>query len=94
MIITQKIVTINEIAPVEKAVKEALNTGDGVIDCTQVESADSALLALILECLSDAQKAGVAPTVINLPEGMWSLAKLYGVRELIRPFCQKTSATQ
>ena len=74
----------------EPKVIEALQAGDAVIDCGDVESADSALLALILRWLKLAQAKNLSPQILDLPEGMWSLAKLYGVRGLIRPYCKKS----
>ncbi len=89
MKITAKTVGYDDIHQWEPKVIEALQAGDAVIDCGDVESADSALLALILRWLKLAQVKNLSPQILDLPEGMWSLAKLYGVRGLIRPYCKK-----
>ena len=90
MKINQETVTFDDIGHWETQAAEALAASDAVFDCTEVKSADSALLVLILKWLKEAQGKNLQPQIINLPEGMWSLAKLYGVRGLIRPYCQKT----
>lgn len=90
MKINQETVTFEDIGRWEAQANESLAAGDAVFDCSGVKSADSALLALILKWLREAQEKNLQPQIINLPEGMWSLAKLYGVRSLIRPYCHKT----
>ncbi len=89
MKISQEVVTFDDINHWEELSEAALTSGDAVFDCTGVKAADSALLALILKWLQEAREANLSPSIINLPEGMWSLAKLYGVREVIRPYCHK-----
>ena len=89
MLISQKTVTLNDMSKIEPVAEQAVLAGDAVFDCTGVEQADSALLALILKWLEAAQKQGLDPKIVNLPEGMWSLAKLYGVRNILRPYCHK-----
>lgn len=89
MQISQKCVTFDEMASLELLAQQSVEAGDAVFDCSLVEKADSALLALILKWLEAAHNKQLEPKIINLPEGMWSLAKLYGVRSLIRPYCQK-----
>lgn len=90
MKINQETVTFNDIGHWEEKAREALEASDAMFDCSDVKSADSALLALILKWLKEAQDRNLTPRIVNLPEGMWSLAKLYGVRSLIRPYCHKT----
>lgn len=90
MKIDQEIVTFEDIGHWERQAEQALSSLDPIFDCSDVKSADSALLALILKWLQQAQQKQLEPQILNLPEGMWSLAKLYGVRKLIRPYCQKT----
>lgn len=90
MKIDQETVTFDDIGHWEIRAQEALGESDAVFDCSFVKNADSALLALILKWLKEVQEKKLTPHIVNLPEGMWSLAKLYGVRELIRPYCHKT----
>lgn len=89
MLIYQKTVTLGDMSKIEPLADQAVIAGDSIFDCSGVEQADSALLALILKWLEAAQKQGLEPKIVNLPEGMWSLAKLYGVRDLLRPYCHK-----
>ncbi|HIU84774.1 MAG TPA: STAS domain-containing protein [Candidatus Aphodousia gallistercoris] len=94
MKITAEKVGYDDIHQWEPKVAQALREGDAVIDCSSLRKADSALLALILKWIKEAQGRRLSPAIINLPEGMWSLAKLYGVRELIRPYCRKNESAQ
>lgn len=82
-------ITLDEVAPVEKAGAEAIEKGDAVFDFSEVKKADSAMLALLLQWIRKSRAKGLVPEIKNMPEGMWSLARLYGVRELLRPYCQK-----
>lgn len=89
MLISKKNVTLSDMTKIEPLADQAVLAGDSVFDCSDVEQADSALLALILKWLEATQKQGLEPKIVNLPEGMWSLAKLYGVRSILRPYCHK-----
>lgn len=82
-------IQLDEIGPIEKMGLEAIENGDAIFDFTEVKQADSAMLALLLQWIRKAKAKGLMPEVKNMPEGLWSLARLYGVRELLRPYCQK-----
>ena len=82
-------IQLDEIGPIEKMGSEAIENGDAIFDFTEVNQADSAMLALLLQWIRKAKAKGLMPEVKNMPEGLWSLARLYGVRELLRPYCQK-----
>ncbi len=82
-------ITLDEIGSIEKTGPQAIDQGDAVFDFSEVKKADSAMLALLLQWMRYAQSKGLTPQIKNMPEGMWSLARLYGVRELLRPYCQK-----
>ena len=82
-------IALDEIGPIEKMGSEAIDRGDVVFDFSEVKKADSAMLALLLQWIRKTKAKGLTPEVKNLPEGLWSLARLYGVRELLRPYCQK-----
>ena len=82
-------IQLDEIGPIEKMGSEAIENGDAIFDFTEVKQADSAMLALLLQWIRKAKAKGLMPEVKNMPEGLWSLARLYGVRELLRPYCQK-----
>lgn len=82
-------IQLDEIGPIEKMGSEAIENGDAIFDFTEVKQADSAMLALLLQWIRKTKAKGLMPEVKNMPEGLWSLARLYGVRELLRPYCQK-----
>lgn len=82
-------ITLQDIGSIEKLGINAIESGDAVFDFSDVKKADSAMLALLLQWIRKSKLKGLVPEVKNLPEGMWSLARLYGVRELLRPYCQK-----
>lgn len=82
-------IQLDEIGPIEKMGSEAIENGDAIFDFSEVKQADSAMLALLLQWIRKAKAEGLTPEVKNMPEGLWSLARLYGVRELLRPYCQK-----
>jgi phospholipid transport system transporter-binding protein len=76
-------VTMNTVASHVKAGREAVAAGVGVIDCGALTEADSAALALLLDWQRCARAAGRPLAVRGLPEGLASLAGLYGVAELL-----------
>jgi phospholipid transport system transporter-binding protein len=59
--------------------------GDGtlVIDLAQVEAVDSAAVSLLLSWLRRAQRDQLAISFANVPDNLLSLARLYGVAELL-----------
>jgi phospholipid transport system transporter-binding protein len=57
--------------------------GDAVIDFAGVTEADSAALALIFKWQRDAEKTGHKIHCLNIPANVITLAKLYGVDDLI-----------
>lgn len=62
-----------------------------VIDLAQVESVDSAAVSLLLSWLRRAQRNNVAISFANIPDNLLSLARLYGVAELL-PLCSESVA--
>jgi phospholipid transport system transporter-binding protein len=54
-----------------------------VIDLAQVEAVDSAAVSLLLSWLRRAQSSRVAISFAHVPENLLSLARLYGVAELL-----------
>ena len=59
--------------------------GEGVlsVDFGEVTEMDSAALALCLAWLRDAKASGAALTFSNLPESLQTIARLYGVHDLL-----------
>jgi len=62
---------------------QAIRGGDAVVDFSPVRRCDSAAVALALECLRCARAAGIALHFVSLPPDLLSLARLYGVEELL-----------
>lgn len=62
---------------------EAIQGGDTVIDLGAVREVDSAAVALLLAWQRDAQAAGRSLQFASVPDGIASLAKLYGVDTLL-----------
>ena len=56
---------------------------DVVLDFSDVQKSDSVALAILLEWLRAARQTGHSITVQNMPDGLTSLAQMYGVSELI-----------
>ncbi len=61
----------------------AIRAGAGQVDLSGVTELDSSLLAMLLAWLREAKRAGRPLRFENLPEGLLTLARLYGVVELI-----------
>ena len=57
-----------------------------VVDLGKVEAVDSAAVSLLLSWLRRAQRSQVTLCFSNVPENLLSLARLYGVAELL-PLC-------
>lgn len=53
------------------------------LDFAEVNSADSAALALILQCQREAAALGASLELANLPAELDSLARLYGIESLL-----------
>lgn len=63
--------------------REQARAGNLVVDLSAVTAADSAALALLFDWMRIARKAGGAVRQTGMPDGMRSLAVLYGVDELL-----------
>ena len=68
---------------VESAREHWPEEGDATIDFAGVTEADSAALALIFKWQRDAEKKGRKIHCVNIPANVITLAKLYGVDDLI-----------
>lgn len=60
-----------------------LHGEDLLVDFSQVESVDSAAIGMLLGWSRAAQRNQRSLRVMNLPEDLLSLARLYGVDELL-----------
>ncbi len=61
----------------------AIHAGDTEFDLSAVKEVDSAAVALLLAWHRAAQKQGKTLSVTGLPDDIRSLAKLYGVDDLL-----------
>jgi phospholipid transport system transporter-binding protein len=57
--------------------------GADEVDCAALKHFDSSALAVLLAWTRAARERGIALAVLNLPGGLASLAKVYGVDELL-----------
>jgi len=56
------------------------------VDLSRVEAVDSAGVSLLLSWLREAQRSNITLCFSNIPENLMSLARLYGVAEML-PLC-------
>lgn len=62
---------------------EAIRAGDADFDLSAVRQVDSSAVALLLAWQREAQARGARLALFNVPAGLVSLAKLYGVDEFV-----------
>ncbi|HYD80357.1 MAG TPA: STAS domain-containing protein [Paucimonas sp.] len=75
--------TVNNATTALDAGLRAIESGQTAIDLAQLTAVDSAAVATLLEWKRAAHKRGQPLVFHNLPAGLASLAKLYGVAELL-----------
>ena len=61
----------------------AIAQGARIVDLGEVGELDSSALALLLAWLREAKRRDVALSFTRLPEGLTTIARLYGVAELL-----------
>jgi len=76
-------VTLTNAAQVLEQGRQYLAEGVGAVDFGEVTEVDSSALALALAWLRDARAAKREIAFANLPEALQTLARLYGVEELL-----------
>jgi phospholipid transport system transporter-binding protein len=76
-------VTLANVAQLLDEGRRHLDEGVHTIDLGEVRELDSALLALLLAWLRDAKARGGTLAFARLPEALRTIAKLYGVDELL-----------
>jgi len=76
-------VTLANAARVLEEGRQHLAEGVRTVDLGEVTELDSALLALALAWLRDARAAKREIAFSNLPEGLQTLSRLYGVEHLL-----------
>ena len=75
--------TLEDAAGTVSAGLQALAAGETGIDLASLQRFDSSAVAVLLEWQRAATASGKTLQVSNLPEGMVSLARLYGVAHLL-----------
>ncbi len=78
------VLTFAEAADVLQAGMQAILGGETEIDLQHLQRFDSTAVAAVLAWHRQAVRQGVPLRVVNLPPGLESLAKVYGVDPLIR----------
>ena len=76
-------VTLANVASVLEEGRRHLEEGVRTVDLGEVTEMDSSLLAAIVAWLRDARRAGRELGFANVPESVRTIARLYGVDELI-----------
>jgi phospholipid transport system transporter-binding protein len=77
-------VTVGTVAALLAQARELLAPEVAVLDFEGVTEADSAAVALALECLREARRREQVLALANLPVSMQNLAELYDVSDLLR----------
>jgi phospholipid transport system transporter-binding protein len=77
-------VTLANAAGLLEEGRRHLAEGVASIDLGEVTEMDSAALALCLAWLRDARAAGRSLAFANLPESLQTIARLYGVHDLLQ----------
>ena len=75
--------TMETVAGLFDAALQPNGTGTLVIDLARVEAVDSAAVSLLLSWLRRAQSNQVVLSFANVPDNLMSLARLYGVADLL-----------
>jgi phospholipid transport system transporter-binding protein len=76
-------VTLGNVAGLLEEGRRHVDEGVRTVDLGEVTEMDSALLALLLAWLREAQARGRALEFVRLPEALRTIARLYGVDTLI-----------
>ena len=76
-------VTLANVARVLEEGYAQIRDGAGAVDLAQVTELDSSLLALLLAWLREARRLGRGLDFANLPQGLATIARLYGVVDLL-----------
>ena len=82
-IVVSGAVTLADVAAALEEGYSQIRAGANAVDLAEVTELDSSLLAMLLAWLREARRLGRSLAVANLPEGLATIAKLYGVVELL-----------
>jgi len=78
-------ITINNVVALLVHGKELFTGPEVTVDLNGVTEVDSAAVSLLLEWRREAGRHGRVIHFVNLPVNLTSLAKLYGVTEMLNP---------
>ena len=78
--------TVDVVASLTDLKARAMGQTDWVVNFQQVEAVDSSAVGLLLLWLREAKRNKINLCFSNVPENLLSLARLYGVAELL-PLC-------
>ena len=76
-------VTLANVAAVLEEGQRHLDEGVRTVDLSEVTEMDSSLLAALLAWMRDARSKERELAFANLPEGLQTIARLYGVERLL-----------
>jgi phospholipid transport system transporter-binding protein len=76
-------VTLANVSRVLEEGRQHLAEGARTVDLSEVTELDSSLLAMLFAWLRDAQRRQREIDFANLPEGLQTIARLYGVNGLL-----------
>ena len=75
--------TLANVAAVLEEGKAAIDEGVRSVDLSDVGELDSSALALLLAWMREAKAKGRSLEFVNLPQGLTTIARLYGVADLL-----------
>ena len=75
--------TLANVAAVLVEGNAAIGEGARTVDLAEVGELDSSALALLLAWLREAKRLNLSLVFANLPQGLTTIARLYGVAELL-----------
>ena len=75
--------TLASVTAVLREGNVAIGEGVRTVDLSDVGELDSSALALLLAWLREAKRLNCEISFANLPQGLTSIARLYGVAELL-----------
>ena len=76
-------VTLANVTQVLEEGYAQIRDGAGAVDLAEITELDSSLLAMLLAWLREARRLGRSLEFANLPQGLATIARLYGVVELL-----------
>ncbi len=76
-------VTVHTVNTLFADFKELFKGDINKIDCSHIETADSAAISFLLACLRQARKQNIDLNIIGMGKQLLNLASLYGVEQLL-----------